>query len=65
MYKTQYESAIFATTADQLATAKASKDEADRAAGGPLKVRIEPAGPFYRAEEYHQHYYGNLKGKGG
>lgn len=62
VYKTQYESAIFAISDDQLAKAVASRDAAGKAAGKPIRVRIEPAGTFYRAEEYHQHYYGTRKG---
>ena len=55
---TQYRSAIFYHTPEQRAAAEASK--AEREASGryrrPLATEITPAGPFWRAEEYHQRY---------
>jgi peptide-methionine (S)-S-oxide reductase len=57
---TQYRSAIYATTPGQLAAARAARDLfAPRlaAAGfGPITTEIAEAGPFYRAEDYHQQY---------
>jgi peptide-methionine (S)-S-oxide reductase len=62
---TQYRSAIFATTDDQLAAALASRDRyqaALTAAGyGAISTQIERAdragdGVFYYAEDYHQGY---------
>jgi peptide-methionine (S)-S-oxide reductase len=54
----QYRSAIFFADAAQEAAAKASRDRL--AASGrfsrPIATRIEPAAPFWRAEEYHQRY---------
>lgn len=54
----QYRSAIFYHTPAQEAAAKASKSRLD-ASGRfrrPIVTQIVPAGPFYRAEEYHQRY---------
>jgi peptide-methionine (S)-S-oxide reductase len=55
----QYRSAIFFVTPEQKALATASRDKL--AASGkeknPIVTQILPAGDFYRAEEYHQHYY--------
>ena len=55
---TQYRSAIFFYTPEQEAAAQASKERL--AASGkfrrPIVTEIAPAGPFYRAEEYHQRY---------
>ena len=57
---TQYRSAIYATAPGQLAAARASRDAfAPRlaAAGfGSVTTEIAEAGPFYRAEDYHQQY---------
>lgn len=54
----QYRSVIFYHTPEQHAAAEASK--AEHAASGryrrPIVTLIEPAGTFYRAEEYHQQY---------
>lgn len=54
----QYRSVIFFHDGDQEAVAHASRqkleDEARYAA--PVVTEILPAGPFYRAEEYHQRY---------
>ena len=57
---TQYRSAIYVTTDEQLAATKASRDryQAQLAAGGygEITTEIAQAGPFYYAEEYHQQY---------
>ena len=54
----QYRSAIFVHSADQEATARAVKDrlEWERAYKRPIVTEIVAAGPFYRAEDYHQRY---------
>ena len=55
----QYRSAIFYHDEAQHAAAVAARDALD--AGGrfrrPIVTEITPAGPFYRAEEYHQRYF--------
>jgi peptide-methionine (S)-S-oxide reductase len=54
----QYRSAIFYHSPEQKEVAGASKlrlDESGRY-GKPAVTLIEPASPFYRAEEYHQRY---------
>ena len=72
---TQYRSGIYITNDAQKATAETARDsydEALRAAGrDPVTTEIEPAGPFYYAEDYHQQYlhkvpngYCGLKGTG-
>jgi peptide-methionine (S)-S-oxide reductase len=57
-FGTQYRSAIFCTTPDQLAAALASKAALE--AGGrfkrPIVTEIARAGAFYPAEDYHQRY---------
>lgn len=54
-----YRTAIYTTTADQMALALESKRrvEADQIFNGPIVTEIESAGAFYPAEEYHQDYY--------
>lgn len=55
---TQYRSVIYCLTPEQQSAAEASRD-AEEASGrhcAPIATAIEPAGPFYRAEEYHQQY---------
>ena len=54
----QYRSVIFAYTPDQEQIARASKAklEASGKFRRPIATKIEPAQPFYRAEEYHQQY---------
>jgi peptide-methionine (S)-S-oxide reductase len=72
---TQYRSGIYFANDAQKATAEMVRDSYDetlRAAGRePTTTEIEPAGPFYYAEDYHQQYlhkvpngYCNLKGTG-
>ncbi len=54
----QYRSAIFFHTPGQEAAARAAKAELQAGLRWPRKVvtRIEPAGAFWEAEEYHQQY---------
>ena len=57
---TQYRSGIYFANDAQKETAEMAResyDQALRAAGGePVTTEVEPAGPFYYAEEYHQQY---------
>jgi peptide-methionine (S)-S-oxide reductase len=54
----QYRSAIFYTTEAQKEVAEASKRKLDESGvfSRPIVTEITPAGPFWRAEEYHQRY---------
>ncbi len=54
----QYRSAVFFHTPQQEATATAVRKRLERAGAydGPIVTEITPAGPFYRAEDYHQDY---------
>jgi len=55
-----YTSAIFYHSEEQKRLAVASKDKLARSGRfgkKPIVTEIRPAGPFYRAEEYHQDYY--------
>jgi len=51
----QYRSAIFTNSPEQAEMANRQK-EAMIQAGKKIATEIVPAGPFYRAEEYHQRY---------
>ncbi len=57
---TQYRSAIFYQSAEQKATAVAVVAEltAARAFANPVVTQVELAGEFFKAEDYHQGYYG-------
>ena len=63
----QYRSAIYCDSPDQLAAALASKAalEASRRFGRPIVTEIERAGPFYPAEDYHQRYVEKRRAYGG
>lgn len=56
----QYRSAVYTTTDDQMDQAKRSRDvyqEVVSAKGfGPITTEIAPLGEYYFAEEYHQQY---------
>ncbi len=54
----QYRSAVFYHDEEQKAQAQASKRELDASGrfARPIATEITPAGPFYRAEDYHQRY---------
>jgi peptide-methionine (S)-S-oxide reductase len=57
---TQYRSAIYTTTPEQLATVTAVRDkyqtEFTRAGYRQITTEIAPVGDFYYAEDYHQQY---------
>jgi peptide-methionine (S)-S-oxide reductase len=56
---TQYRSAIFVHDDEQrrLAEESRSRLEASGRLRRPVATEITPAGPFWRAEEYHQRYF--------
>ena len=56
---TQYRSAIFCHTEEQLRAARASKERLEKSGRfkRPIVTEIVPASKFFRAEEYHQQYY--------
>ncbi len=60
----QYRSAIFVHSPEQEAAAIASRDtlNASRSLGRPVATEVARAGPFWRAEDYHQRY---LEKRGG
>ncbi len=55
----QYRSAIFFVNDEQERLARASKKALAESGrfDQPILTQIKPAGPFYRAEDYHQGYY--------
>ena len=57
-FGTQYRTVIFYEDDEQKAEAEASKRKLDASGklSRPVATQIVPAGPFYRAEEYHQRY---------
>jgi peptide-methionine (S)-S-oxide reductase len=57
-FGTQYRTAIFYHSPEQEAAARKSRQALDASARfrQPVATEITPAGPFWRAEEYHQRY---------
>ena len=53
----QYRSAIFYSGEEQRALAEASKAAVAKRFKQPVETEIVAAGPFYKAEDYHQDYY--------
>ncbi|GAB4371594.1 MAG: peptide-methionine (S)-S-oxide reductase MsrA [Deltaproteobacteria bacterium] len=55
----QYRTGIFTHSEEQRRLAEASKERwmREKPFPGPVVTEITEAGPFYPAEEYHQHYY--------
>jgi len=53
----QYRPAIFYHDDEQRRLAEASKQQAAAQLKAPIHTEIVAAGPFYKAEEYHQDYY--------
>ena len=66
---TQYRSAIYTTTDEQLAAARASRDAfapvVARAGYGEITTEIAPLREFYYAEDYHQQYLAPTKNPDG
>lgn len=56
---TQYRSVVFYTNEAQHQDALAVRAELDKARkfGAPIVTSIEPAGKFYKGEDYHQNYF--------
>ncbi len=52
----QYRSAIFTFGPEQLAAALASRAEEQKRLAEPITTEVAPAGPFWRAEDYHQQW---------
>ena len=52
----QYRSAIFYYSPEQLTVARASREAAQARFAKPIVTQIVPASEFWRAEEYHQQY---------
>lgn len=53
----EYRSAIFVRNDAERKLAEASKQEVAAKLGKPVYTEIAAAGPFYKAEEYHQDFY--------
>ena len=53
---TQYRSAVYYHSAEQKAAAEASRKRHAAAVGKDIVTEIVPAGVFFDAEDYHQHY---------
>ena len=53
----QYQTAVFYRNASQQRLAEDSKVQVARRFRRPVATQIRAAGPFYAAEDYHQHYY--------
>jgi peptide-methionine (S)-S-oxide reductase len=66
---TQYRSAIYITTDEQLAMAQASRDAfapiVARAGKGEITTEIAPLGDYYFAEDHHQQYLAPTKNPNG
>ena len=60
---TQYRSIILTSSPEEAALAEASKKKAKDLYADPIVTEIKPLEAFYPAEEYHQDYYRNNKGK--
>jgi peptide-methionine (S)-S-oxide reductase len=65
-FGTNYRSAIFCHSTEQLVAARASlrSEEESGRHRSRIVTQIMPAGSFWRAEEYHQHYLAKKGGAG-
>jgi peptide-methionine (S)-S-oxide reductase len=61
---TQYRSAMFYADEDQHALFEKARDRAAEWWDGPIVTMVEPLGPFYRAEEYHQDFFAKNPNQG-
>jgi peptide-methionine (S)-S-oxide reductase len=61
----QYRSVIFSHSDEQTDAARRAIERAQESYRDPVVTTIEPAAPFWRAEEYHQCYLQKQQGRGG
>ena len=61
---TQYRSGIYWHDEAQRAVIDAVRAEVDAAQGGRVVTEVEPERNYWRAEDYHQHYFANHPGQG-
>ncbi|MBW8873305.1 MAG: peptide-methionine (S)-S-oxide reductase MsrA, partial [Leifsonia sp.] len=61
---TQYRSAMFYDSEHQRELFEAARERASEYWDGGIVTTIEPLGPFYRAEEYHQDFFAKNPGQG-
>ena len=61
---TQYRSGIYVHAPAQEAVARAVLAEANAAHGGRVVTELEPVRNYWRAEDYHQHYFERNPGEG-
>lgn len=61
---TQYRSGIYWENAADEAVARAVWAEAQAAHGGRVVTELQPLGPYYPAEAYHQHYFAQHPNQG-
>lgn len=61
---TQYRSAMFSDGDAQRQLFEAARDRASEYWEGGIVTTIEPLGPLYRAEEYHQDFFAKNPGQG-
>jgi peptide-methionine (S)-S-oxide reductase len=60
----QYRSGIYVHNTAQEAVAREVLAEANAAHGGRVVTELEPVRNYWRAEDYHQHYYARHPGQG-
>jgi len=61
---TQYRSGIYFHSAEQERTAREVIAEVNEVHGGRVVTELAPVQNYWRAEDYHQHYYANHPGQG-
>jgi peptide-methionine (S)-S-oxide reductase len=61
---TQYRSGIYFHTPGQERVAREVMAELDAKLGGGVVTELEPERHYWRAEDYHQHYFANHPGQG-
>lgn len=61
---TQYRSGIYFHTPEQERIAREVVAEVNAKVGGRVVTEIEPERDYWRAEDYHQHYFANHPGQG-
>jgi peptide-methionine (S)-S-oxide reductase len=61
---TQYRSGIYTHNPQQAEVARAVLSEVNAAVGGRAVTELAPESNYWRAEDYHQHYFANHPGQG-